>query len=229
VSLDVLERLARAVPGDALDVALRWMASRSAIRGLTEEIERGASRVFDLVSAVKGFTHMDQVPVAQPVDVGRGLRDTTIVLRSKATSKSVSLTFDAAADLPPVQGVAAELNQIWANLVDNALDAVGAGGRVAVTARRDGHRVVVEVTDDGPGIPADIRERIFDPFFSTKDVGQGVGLGLDIVRRTLERHDGEIDVESRPGRTVFRVRLPAEGMRSTGRWSRSTKRIQVEE
>jgi signal transduction histidine kinase len=184
--------------------------------------------VFELVSAVKGFTQMDRSPVAQPVDVGRGLRDTLIVLRSKATSKSVSLTAEVDPDLPAVQGVGAELNQIWANLVDNALDAVGTGGRVAVTARREGNRVVVEVADDGPGIAADVRERIFDPFFSTKDVGKGVGLGLDLVRRTLERHDGEIDVESRPGRTVFRVRLPAEGMRSTGRWSRATKRIQIE-
>jgi len=128
-----------------------------------------------------------------------------------------------------VHGVGAELNQIWSNLVDNALDAVAPGGRVAIVARREGNRVVVEVEDDGPGIPADIRERIFEPFFSTKDVGKGVGLGLDLVRRTLERHDGEIELESRPGRTVFRVKLPAEGMRSGGRWSRSTSRIQIEE
>jgi signal transduction histidine kinase len=229
VSLEVLERLAGVVPAGGLDVALRWIASGCAIRSLTEEIELGASRVFELVSAVKGFTQMDRSPLAQPVDVGRGLRDTVIVMRSKATAKSVGLTAEVDADLPPVHGVGAELNQIWANLVDNALDAVGSGGRVAVRARREENRVVVEVTDDGPGIPPEVRERIFDPFFSTKDVGKGVGLGLDIVRRTLERHDGEIEVESRAGRTVFRVRLPAEGMRSSGRWSRATNRIQIEE
>lgn len=229
VSLEALDRLAAAVPADALDVALRWIASGCAVRSLTEGIERGAARVFELVSAVKGFTQMDRSPVAQPVDVGPGLRDTIIVLRSKAAAKSVSLTAEVDPGLPPVQGVSAELNQIWANLVDNALDAVGTGGRVAVTARREENRVVVEVADDGPGIPPEMRERIFDPFFSTKDVGKGAGLGLDIVRRTVERHDGEIDVESRPGRTVFRVRLPAEGMRSSGRWSRSTSRIQIEE
>lgn len=229
VSLEALERLAAVVPADALDVALRWIAGRCAIRSLTEGIERGAARIFELVSAVKGFTQMDRSAVAQPVDVGPGLRDTLIVLRSKATSKSVSLTAEVDPNLPPVQGVGAELNQIWANLVDNALDAVGTGGHVAVTARREGDRVVVEVADDGPGIPPEIREHIFEPFFSTKEVGKGAGLGLDIVRRTLERHDGEIDVESRPGQTVFRVRLPAEGMRSSGRWSRSTSRIQIEE
>jgi signal transduction histidine kinase len=229
VSLDVLERLAGVVQGEGLDVVLQWIAAGCAIRSLSEEIDRSASRVFELVSAVKGFTQMDRSPLAQPVDVGRGLADTIIVLRSKAASKSVSLSAEVDPDLPPVQGVGAELNQIWANLVDNALDAVGKGGHVAVIARREANRVVVEVADDGPGIPADVREQIFDPFFSTKDVGKGVGLGLDIVRRTLERHDGEIDVESRPGRTVFRVRLPAEGMRSSGRWSRATKRIQIEE
>ncbi|HET7250510.1 MAG TPA: ATP-binding protein [Gemmatimonadales bacterium] len=228
VALDVLEGLAGVVPDAALDVALRWIAGGCAVRGLRQEIERGAARIFELVSAVKGFTQMDRTPDAQPVDVRRSLHDTIIVLRSKAASRSASLVADVPVDLPAVQGVGAELNQIWANLVDNALDAVGPGGHVVVSARREGNRIVVEVTDDGPGIPADIRERIFEPFFSTKDVGKGVGLGLDLVRRTLERHDGEIDVESRPGRTVFRVRLPAEGMRSGGRWSRSSSRIQVE-
>jgi len=229
VSLEVLERLAEAVPTGALDVALRWIASGCATRSLTQEIERGASRVFELVSAIKGFTQMDRAMAVQPVDVGKGIRDTVILLRSKASSKSVSLTAEVDADLPPVQGVGAELNQIWANLIDNALDAVPTGGRVEVTARRQGNRVVVEVIDDGPGIPAEIRDRVFDPFFTTKEVGKGVGLGLDIARRSLERHDGEIDVESQPGRTVFRVRLPVEGMRSSGRWSRSATRIQIEE
>jgi len=228
VSLEVLDRLAGVVSGRALDVALKWIASGCVTSGLAMEIERGAARVFEIVSAVKGFTQMDRAMVAQPVDVGKGLSDAMIVLRSKAKGRSVSLKAELAPDLPPVQGMGAELNQIWANLIDNALDAVAEGGHVEVAARREGGQVVVEVTDDGPGIPADVRERIFDPFFSTKDVGKGVGLGLDIVRRSLERHDGEIEVESRPGRTVFRVRLPAEGMRSSGRWSRSSKRIQIQ-
>jgi signal transduction histidine kinase len=228
VSLDVLDHLAGAVTGTALDVALKWIASGCVTSGLAMEIEGGAARVFEIVSAVKGFTQMDRAMVAQPVDVAKGLKDAMIVLRSKARAKSVSLKADVAGDLPPVQGMGAELNQIWANLIDNALDAVGEGGEVEVTARPDGSRVVVEVTDNGPGIPPEIRERIFEPFFSTKDVGKGVGLGLDLVRRTLERHDGEIEVESRPGRTRFRVKLPAEGMRSSGRWSRTNKRIQIE-
>ena len=101
-----------------------------------------------------------------------------------------------------------ELNQVWANLIDNALDAVSDGGRVTVTARAEGAKVVVRVTDDGPGIPAEVKSRIFDPFFTTKPVGKGTGLGLDIVRRLVDRNDGSIEVESEPGRTEFRVALP---------------------
>ncbi len=228
VSLDTLDRLAATMSGAPLDVVLGWMASGCATSELVREIERGAARVFEMVSAVKGFTQMDRAMVAQPVDVGRGLKDAMIVLRSKASGKSVSLVAELEPDLPPVQGMGAELNQIWANLIDNALDAVETGGRVEVRARREGTSVVVEVTDDGPGVPDEIRERIFEPFFSTKDVGKGVGLGLDIVRRSVERHDGEIGVESRPGRSLFRVTLPAEGMRSSGRWSRTSNRIQLE-
>jgi signal transduction histidine kinase len=226
---ELLDQLANAVPPAALGAALRWVAAGCASRGLTLAIERGAARVFELVSAVRGFTQVDRAMVAQPVDIGQGLRDALIVLRSKATSKSIRVTADVAEGLPPVQGIGAELNQIWANLIDNALDAVGEGGSVAVTARRVGDRVVVEVADDGPGIPADVRDRIFEPFFTTKEVGKGIGLGLDLVRRSLERHDGEIAVESRPGRTVFRVTLPAEGMRSSGRWSRAGTRVRIDD
>jgi len=110
--------------------------------------------------------------------------------------------------LPRVRGFAGELNQIWGNLIDNALDAVPESGRIDVTAARDGDHVVVRVADNGAGIPAQVRERIFDPFFTTKPMGQGTGLGLDIVRRLVRHNDGQIAVESQPGRTEFRVSLP---------------------
>jgi len=111
--------------------------------------------------------------------------------------------------LPRAHGVGAELNQVWMNLIDNALDAVAVGGHVAVTASEAPGRVVVRIVDDGPGIPESIRRRIFDPFFTTKEVGKGSGLGLDIVRRLVQQHEGEVDVDSRPGRTEFSVTLPA--------------------
>ena len=157
---------------------------------------------------MKGFTYMDHAPSPEPVDIAKGLRDTLSVMGAKARGKSVTLKVDAPADLPRVRGFGGELNQVWANLIDNALDAVEDGGRVTVTARPEGKKVVVRVTDDGPGIPPEVKSRIFDPFFTTKPEGKGTGLGLDIVRRLVDRNDGSIEVESEPGRTEFRVALP---------------------
>jgi signal transduction histidine kinase len=151
---------------------------------------------------------MDQATVAEPVDLIQGLNNTVAVLKSKARAKSVSVAVRVEPGLPRVRGFAAELNQVWANLIDNALDAVPDSGRIEVLANREGQRVTVRVVDDGIGIPAPIRGRIFDPFFTTKPVGQGTGLGLDIVRRLVRHNDGEISVESQPGRTEFRVVLP---------------------
>jgi signal transduction histidine kinase len=135
------------------------------------------------------------------------LNDTIAVLAGKARGKSVSLTLDASPDLPRVRGFGGELNQVWANLVDNAVDAVSDGGRVSVTARAEGAEVVVRVTDNGPGIPAELQSRIYDPFFTTRAVGKGTGLGLDIVRRLVDRNEGRIDLESEEGKTEFRVAL----------------------
>ena len=165
-------------------------------------------RISGLVQAIKGFTHMDQAAVAEPVDLASSLGNTVTVLKSKARTKSASVTVIVEPGLPRVRGFVGELNQIWANLIDNALDAVAESGRVEVTASRERHRVVVRVIDNGAGIPDEIRGRLFEPFFTTKPVGKGTGLGLDIVQRLLSHNDGEIDVESRPGRTEFQVSLP---------------------
>jgi len=208
ISLEDLDTLTAAVQGDALDAALQWIAAGCAIRSLASEIETSASRIADLVNAVKGFTFMDQAPTAGRVDIRRGLSDTFTMLAAKTRAKSATVSIQCVPDLPPAHGVGAELNQVWMNLVDNALDAIGEGGRVEVTAGAERGRVIVRVIDDGPGIPAAIRDKIFEPFFTTKDVGQGTGLGLDIVRRLLRQHDGEIEVTSRPGHTEFRVSLP---------------------
>jgi signal transduction histidine kinase len=130
------------------------------------------------------------------------------VLNAKAREKAAAVKLDLESRLPKVRGFAGELNQVWGNLIDNALDAIAHGGRVEVLAAREDHKVVVRILDDGPGIPDAIRQRIFDPFFTTKPQGMGTGLGLDIVRRLVNHNDGTIEFESRPGRTEFRVRLP---------------------
>lgn len=185
------------------------MAAGCTVRGLARDIERAASRVHELVRAVKSFTYMDRSPSPESVDIAKGLTDTLAVMAGKARAKSASLTVDVPADLPRVRGFGGELNQVWANLVDNALDAVSDSGRVTVTVRAEGNRVVVRVTDDGAGIPAEVKSRIFDPFFTTKPVGQGTGLGLDIVQRLVSRNDGSIELESEPGRSsVSRSRWP---------------------
>ena len=207
-TLDALDRLAAAVDGPALNAVLRWAAAGCSIRALASEIQDAGVRIAGLVSAIKGFTHMDQAPVAEPVDLLQGLSNTVAVLRSKARTKSVAVAVHVEDGLPPIRGFAGELNQIWANLIDNALDAVPDSGRIEVLANRERQSVVVRIVDNGSGIPAQIRERIFEPFFTTKPVGLGTGLGLDIVRRLVHHNDGEIAVESEPGRTEFRVVLP---------------------
>jgi len=208
VTIEALDCLAEAMQGPALDAALRWAAAGCSLRGLASEIQEASMRISGLVMAVKGFTHMDQAAVAEPLDLMRGLDNTVAVLRSKARGKSVSVTVEAEPGLPRVRGFAGELNQIWGNLIDNALDAVPESGRVDVKASREGEHVVVRIVDNGAGIPAEVRERIFDPFFTTKPMGHGTGLGLDIVRRLVRHNDGQITVESQPGRTEFRVSLP---------------------
>lgn len=212
VTFEALNVLAGTVNGPALNAVLRWAAAGCSVRGIASEIQDAAARITDLVTAIKGFTHMDQAPVAEPVDLMQSLSNTVAVLRSKARAKSASVVIDVKPNLPRACGFVGELNQIWVNLIDNALDAVPSSGRVEVRANREAQRVVVRVVDNGTGIPPQVLERIFDPFFTTKGVGQGTGLGLDIVRRLVRHNDGEIEVESRPGHTEFRVSLPiAEG------------------
>ena len=208
VTFESLDLLAGVMEGATLNAVVRWTAAGCAVRNLTSKIEDCARRISKLVTAVKGFTHMDQANVAGVVDVGPGLGHTVAVLKSKAQDKSVAVTLELEAELPTVRACTGEMNQVWSNLIDNALDAVGNGGRVEVLAMRENHSVVVRIRDDGPGISVEIRDRIFDPFFTTKPLGHGTGLGLDIARRLTRHNDGAIEFESEPGRTEFRVTLP---------------------
>jgi len=203
-----LEHLAGVLDDDAFEPVLRSICAGHRTRLLASEIEIAARRIHSLVAAVRGFTYMDQTKVPSPVDVGQGLADTMAVLGAKARAKTVTVSVRVAAGLPRVEGLGGELNQVWANLIDNAIDAAPSPGRVEVNAVRRGDSVMVQVVDDGPGVPPERLERIFEPFFTTKPPGQGTGLGLDIVRRLVRQHDGQIEVESRPGRTEFRVILP---------------------
>jgi signal transduction histidine kinase len=210
VTPEGLDALAGVTGGDTLEAALRWIAAGCAIHALALDVEEAATRIHELVAAVKRFTYMDNLAGPEPVDVEVGLRDTVRVLASKAKSRGVTIDLHIDPDLPRVHATGSELNQVWLNLIDNALDAVPEGGRVEVRAHPELEHVVVGVVDDGPGIPRDLVARVFDPFFTTKAPGQGTGLGLDIALRLVRRYRGDIVVESRPGRTEFRVTLPTE-------------------
>ena len=209
ITVGQLDQLHAQVDARILEPALRWIASGCAVRTIVAETGEAATRMSELVRAVRAFTHRDESAAAQPVDVEKGLTETLAVLRSKAKEKLVRVKIDAEPDLPRVETVPGELNQVWSNLIDNALDAVAQGGTVDVIARRAGDSgVSVSIVDNGPGVPAELKERIFEPFFTTKPVGQGTGQGLDIVKRLVGRRRGRVDLFSTPGRTEFRVTLP---------------------
>jgi signal transduction histidine kinase len=208
VTIDALDRIARSIGEPPLSAVLRWSAAGCTVRGLASEIQEAAMRISGLVAAIKEHTHMDQALVAAPVDLKSSLGNTVTIHNTKARERSVAIIVNVPPDLPKVLGFAGELNQIWGNLIDNALDAAPVSGRVDIIASRERGRVVVRVVDNGPGIPAEVRGRMFEQFFTTKPVGKGTGLGLDIVRRLLTHNDADIDVESVPGRTEFRVSLP---------------------
>ena len=196
VAFEHLDALAAAVEGPELNAVLRWLAAGCAkdqrAAALACEIQEAAVRISGLVQAIKGFTHMDQSKVAEPVDLAQSLANTIAVLKSKARSKSIAIAVKVDPDLPRVLGFIGELNQIWSNILDNALDAIPASGRIDVVAERDPRGVIVRIVDNGPGIPAEIRNRIFDPFFTTKGVGKGTGLGLSA---------GSSSITTRPSRS----------------------------
>jgi signal transduction histidine kinase len=210
VTIDALDTLASATSGDTLDATIRWLAARCATQALAADIAQAVTRIHELVAAVKAFTYMDNLAAQESVEVESGIRDTMRVLESKAIARNASITLDVDGDLPHVRAAGAELNQVWFNLIDNALDAIAESGRIDINARSELDRVLVRVVDNGPGIPPHELPRVFDSFFTTKPPGKGTGLGLDLTQRLVRRYHGDISVESRPGMTEFRVSLPAE-------------------
>jgi signal transduction histidine kinase len=203
-----LERLAEDLDdGRALAGALEWLGTTLELVGLADELAQSAARISELVGAMKEHTYMDRGSYEQ-TDVREGLESTLTILGHKL--KGATVTRDYEDGLPRIWAHGGELNQAWANLLDNAADAVDGRGRIGVRAYRDGDSVAVEVSDDGPGIPPEVGRRVFEPFFTTKQIGDGTGLGLDIVRRIVASHGGEVAFESVPGETRFVVRLPLE-------------------
>lgn len=190
-----------------LMAAMEWLECSYTIYGLTEEIGHGTQRISEIVKALKAYTYLDQAP-RQTVNIHDGLDNTLIILRSKLQS-GVTVQRDYAPNLPLIDAFGSELNQVWTNLIDNSIDAMGGKGEIHLRTRGEGEWVVIEVEDNGPGIPSAIQANIFDPFFTTKAPGQGTGMGLNISHNIIvHRHKGRIDLFSRPGQTRFEVRLP---------------------
>lgn len=212
LDIEWLEHMASEMSPEALDLGLRWFESSLRADGLTAQIERSAQGISALVGSVKAYSRLDEAP-QQRVDLHDGLESTLLMLKYKLRGIEITKDFDRT--LPTLMAHGNELNQVWTNLLDNAADALKSGdqakpgAKLHLKTRRDGHSVVIEITDNGPGIREAVQPRIFEPFFTTKNVGSGTGLGLDIAYRIITgRHGGDINFETGPAGTTFRVRLP---------------------
>ncbi len=210
VQAEDVKRLAEAVPSAQLGTALSWMCHLYTAYDLAGVAVRSTTNISDLVGVVKSYSYMDQAP-RQWVDVHTGIEDTLRILDHKLR-KRIHVVREYDRELPRIQVQGSELNQVWTNLIDNAIGALAEGGTITLRTRGEDGYLTVEIADDGSGIPEDVQPRIFDPFFTTKGVGEGTGLGLDVARRIVtSRCGGEIGFRSQPGETVFVVRLPMDG------------------
>jgi signal transduction histidine kinase len=210
LDLGSLEKLMDVIPRASQADALGWLEARLNLKSLVREVEQTTGRIADLVKAVKSYSFMDQSPM-QEVDVHEGLESTLTMLGHKLKNVTLVRAFDRS--VPRIMAYGGELNQVWTNLIDNAVHAVNGTGKICIGTSLEDNQVVVEIVDNGTGIPAEIQARIFEPFFTTKSVGTGTGLGLVISNRIIgDRHGGEIEFESRPGETRFKVRLPVKNV-----------------
>lgn len=206
LTTDDLERLIAQIDPDSTGSVLTWLESVLTGTGTLQQIKQSATRVSDLIKAMKDYSYMDRGPL-QEVNVHEGIDSTLTILKHKL-KYGVEVIRDYGT-LPPVCAYGRELNQVWTNLIDNAVDAMNGKGQLRIRTVQEGDRVLIEIIDNGSGIPLDVQPRVFDQFFTTKPVGKGTGLGLDIVRRIVEgQHKGSIQFASKPGETRFQVRLP---------------------
>ncbi len=213
------ERAAAALAGPALEPGLEWVASTLSAAALLSEVKESTRRISELVAAIKSYSQMDRASMQQ-IDVTDGIESALVMLGHKLPD-GVAVVRDYSASVPRIGAYPGELNQVWTNLIDNALDAMNGAGTLRLATRTEQDDIVVEVGDTGPGMSPQVASRAFDAFYTTKEAGKGTGLGLDIARRTVvERHGGIITIDSRPGNTVLRVRLPARPPGRTGEAAR---------
>lgn len=207
ISTSQLDELTGLVPPEALSTAVATFASSLRVERMAETVVDSTVRIFDLIRAIKDYSYMDQAPI-QDIDLAQSLENTLAMLKSRLQHVRVITDFDPS--LPPINGYGRELNQVWTVLIENALDAMKDRGTLRICTRRHGSMAFVEIWDTGPGIAAELKSRIFEPFYTTKAPGRGLGLSLDTAQRIIQRHSGLIHVESNPGSTCFQIRLPLE-------------------
>jgi signal transduction histidine kinase len=208
-----LENFKQHIPDAFLSPVFGWINTLLVTEKMVEDIQESARRIAELVKSVKTFTHMDRGPDKQYADIHIGIRNTLTMLGYRLKKGNITFIEDYDLKLPPVKALIGELNQVWTNLIDNAFDAMEPNGKGTLTIKteRDKDFVQVSIIDDGPGIPEDIRSRVFDPFFTTKEMGKGTGMGLEVVQRIVNQHNGSIKVKSAPGHTEFIVCFPING------------------
>jgi signal transduction histidine kinase len=205
-----LDKLKEMVTGECIAPVLSWVNNNLITEKIVTDIQESSRRISELVTSVKNFTHMDRSTDMQVLDIHKGIRNTITMLNYKLRKGNIELVEDFNVELPEINGLPGELNQVWTNLIDNAIDAmeVNGNGILTISTRKDGDFIQIMIIDNGPGIPEDIRSQIFDPFFTTKEMGKGTGMGLDVVSRIVRQHNGSIKVKSAPGHTEFEVCLP---------------------
>jgi signal transduction histidine kinase len=206
--MDPLQHLIGKFDARVLHDALTRIVAAVSAEKLTREIEASTGRISELVQAIKEYSYMDQMP-EQEIDIHQGIESTLIMLKFQL-KKSINVKREFDKTLPRLCAHGSELNQVWTNLIDNAIDAMDGKGELRIRTSRELDTLLVEIIDSGPGIPENVKPHIFEPFFTTKGVGEGTGLGLDTAYRIVRSHRGEITFDSRPGRTCFQVRLPLQ-------------------
>jgi len=207
---DELQTISYQVGPSNLNPLLEWLCQSLTFNKLVNEIQEGSKRISALVHAIKSYSHMDRSPDKESLDIHEGINNTLTMLAHKLKAKKIDVVKDFSDSLGEIIVYAGTLNQVWTNLIDNAVDAMEEGGRLTIKTFPENGNVKINIMDNGSGIDKSVKNRIFDPFYTTKDIGKGTGLGLDIVKNIIAQHQGSIKVESEPGKTTFQICLPIE-------------------
>ncbi|MEM6723438.1 MAG: ATP-binding protein [Bacteroidota bacterium] len=208
---EALEKMKSELRSEDFAPVVNWYKSNLLTEKMVNEIQEGADRIANLVKSIKTYSHMDQSLDKQTVDLHLGLSSTLDILRHKLKVKNIKVDTQFDPALTTITGFPGELNQVWTNIIDNAIDAVPEKGKIEIITKLDKDRARVTIVDNGPGIPDEVKDKIFDPFFTTKAIGEGTGLGLDVVQKVInQQHRGSINLETRPGRTAFLISIPVE-------------------